>query len=163
MLNTFRFKRTKICSAADRFQALAEDFLPFIFFAKNDTNDEVKKSFKDAWDNSVAGPRAIRLYLSNILAFVQVHMDSNMWNLKHSAARATSEMVNAVITSGDVRLSDFQSIWPALDKAVSGKTWDGKEEVLESFVRFVKHTPRLVLEQSGKTDDILKVFYFSIK
>ena len=125
----------------------------------NDTDERVRKNFKDAWDNNVAGPRAIRLYLPDILAIVQVHMDSNMWNLKHSAARATSGVIKAIVTSGDVRLSDFQLIWPAAEKAVSGKTWDGKEEILESFTQFVKQTQHSVLEKSEKIDDIVKVYH----
>ena len=150
-------EKTKTFSATDKFQALAEDVLPFVFFAKNDSDEEVRKNFKYAWDNSVGGPRAIRLYLSNILGIIQIHLGSNMWNLKHSAARASSDMIKAVITSGDVGISEFQSIWPVLDKAVGGKTWIGKEVVLESFVQFVKHTRHIIMNQVEKIDEIIKV------
>lgn len=131
--------------------------MPFIFFAKNDSNKDVGKNFKDAWDNSVAGPRTIRLYLPNILGLIQTYLDSNKWNLKHSAARANSDMVEAFIKSGEVGISDFQSIWPVLEKAVGGKTWDGKENVLDSFVQFVKHTRSFVMNQNGRTEEIAKV------
>ena len=150
-------ERTKTSSASDKFQALAEDILPFVFFAKNDSNKEVKKCFKEAWDNSVAGPRTIRLYLLSILGLIQVYLDSNKWNLKHSAARASSDMVEAIVRSGEVGILDFQSIWPVLEKAVGGKTWDGKEKILDSFVQFVKHTRNSVVNQNGITDEIMKV------
>jgi len=31
-------------------------------------------------------------------------------------------------------------VWPVLDKALSGKSWEGKEVVLEAFVRFVERS-----------------------
>lgn len=82
--------------------------------------------------------------------------------MKHSAARASSDVVEAVVKSGELGISDFQLIWPVLEKAVGGKTWDGKENVLDSFVQFVKHTRSFVMNHNGRTEETAKVCNYQL-
>ncbi|KAG8525404.1 uncharacterized protein KY384_009048 [Bacidia gigantensis] len=139
--------------ATDRFNSMAGEILPFIFVAKHDLNDRAQGLFQDTWNENVGGSRAVLLYLREIVQLASQHLDSTRWALKHTAAFSIAEVVtNAGSTISD---ADARTIWPALEKALVGKTWEGKEKVLRAFVAFVKHStlaredPKL-MEQTTK-------------
>lgn len=148
-------------NAADRFTSLSSDLLPFVFLAKHDTDDQVKQLFGDTWSDNVAGSRAVLLYLKEIIALAEKHLDSQKWVLKHTAAKTIADTVMSTTTdssnSEPIAKSNAQIIWPALDKAMGGKTWDGKEIVLEAFVRFVEKSGDLWKEETKIAKQIEKV------
>lgn len=126
-------------NAADRFASFAADLLPFIFLAKHDSHAQVKALFNDTWADNVAGSRAVLLYLKEIVVLASTHLDSQKWVLKHTAAKTVADAVMAITTGNEtISKADAEVVWPALDKAMSGKTWEGKEVVLEAFVRLVE-------------------------
>lgn len=145
-------------NATDRFAALAADLLPFVFLAKHDTHEVVRKLLADTWNDNVAGSRAVLLYLKEILGMAEQHLDSQKWVLKHTAAKTVADVVMS-ITSGkeEIDRSNAEIIWPILDKAMSGKTWEGKETVLEAFVRFVQRGKSLWDEDGKVAKQIEKV------
>ncbi|KAL3424730.1 proteasome component ECM29 [Phlyctema vagabunda] len=126
--------------ATDRFNAFAADFLPFVFFAKHDFDDHVKDQFEKTWSENVGGSRAVLLYSREINELSVERLESPRWAIKHTAALTIADVVEC---SG-AELSDVNAagIWPALEKALALKTFDGKEKVLAAFVKFTK---------SGKT------------
>jgi proteasome component ECM29 len=122
--------------ATDRFNSLASDFLPFVFFAKHDFDDHVKEQFEKTWDENVGGSRAVILYSKEINALSIDNLESPKWTIKHTAALTIADVV---ISSGsDISGPDAAAIWPALEKALALKTFDGKEKVLSAFVKFTK-------------------------
>ena len=125
--------------ASDRFNALASSALPFVFVAKHDPNDMVKEQFQNTWNESVGGSRAVSLYLSEILEICMTHLDSPQWTLKHTSARTVADAVTAVV-SMEGKLSERvgEQLWPTIEKALGGKTWEGKEAVLFAFVKLVE-------------------------
>ncbi|KAI7191871.1 ARM repeat-containing protein [Hortaea werneckii] len=125
--------------ASDKFKDIASTTLPFVFVAKHDPNDQVKEQFVHAWDESVGGSRAVSLYLQEIIELCSAHLDSPQWVLKHTSARAIADTITAVSAS-ETKISKEtgQVLWPALEKAQGGKTWEGKETVLKAFVKFVE-------------------------
>ena len=127
--------------ATDRFNALAGDILPFVFIAKHDTYERAKTPFQDTWNENVGGSRAVLLYLKEIIALASQHLDSARWSLKHTSASAVAD----IVTSSGTEISDpnAQIIWPTLEKALAGKTWDGKEKILASFIIFMKNSTLL--------------------
>lgn len=110
-----------------------------MFVAKHDPNDQVKEQFVHAWDESVGGSRAVSLYLQEIIELCSAHLDSPQWVLKHTSARTIADTITAVSAS-ETKISKEtgQVLWPALEKAQGGKTWEGKETVLKAFVKFVE-------------------------
>lgn len=122
--------------ATDRFNSMSSEYLPFVFFAKHDFDDHVKEQFKKTWDENVGGSRAVLLYLKEIVQLAKENLDSQRWTIKHSAALSIAEVV---MSAGDsISAANSELIWPALEKALALKTFDGKEEVLKAFVAFVK-------------------------
>lgn len=122
--------------ATDRVNALAGDIFPFVFVAKHDPYERAKLLFKDTWNENVGGSRAILLYLKEIIALASQYLDSSRWSLKHTSAFAVADVIASSGTG--ITDSNAQLIWPTLEEALAGKTWDGKEIVLESLIRFSK-------------------------
>lgn len=127
--------------ATDRFTSFAAYLLPFIFFASHDGDQQTCKLFTETWNDHVAGPRTVFLYLKEILKLVDTHLESRQWAIKHTAAKTVADVVLQItnaVGSEKIEPMTAKIIWPVLDKALSGKSWEGKEVVLEAFVRFVE-------------------------
>ncbi|KAL5121874.1 proteasome component M29 [Pleosporales sp. CAS-2024a] len=140
--------------ATDRFTAFASSLLPFIYLAKHDSEESVRKLFTETWDDHVAGPRSVALYLKEILALADTHVESRQWVIKHTAAKTVANAVLAItsaVGSDTIDAVTAKTIWPVLDKALSGKSWEGKEVVLEGFVQFVERSESWWKDE-GNTD-----------
>ncbi|KAK8197641.1 proteasome stabiliser-domain-containing protein [Phyllosticta capitalensis] len=143
--------------ASDKFNSFSTELLPFVFVAKHDTAAPVAEVFTRAWDDNVGGAMAVQLYVKDIVELAQKYLDSQQWALKHAAAKAIAEAVNALASSLDeISRANAEILWPALDKALEGKSWEGKEVVLNAFARFVERGGQLwrdneaVRKQTGK-------------
>jgi proteasome component ECM29 len=128
--------------ASDRFTAFAAAALPFVFVAKHDLDDRVRETFEKTWQENVGGSRAVSLYLKEILSLVSNHLDSPRWDIKHSAALATADVITCLDRENCA--SSATIIWPVLERALSGSTWSGKEKVLQAFVKFTSSVPASV-------------------
>jgi len=122
--------------ATDRFNSLALDFLPFVFFAKHDFDKHVKEQFEKTWSENVGGSRSVILYSREINALSVERLESPKWVIKHAAALTIADVVTA--SGPQMSRTVAAYIWPALDKALALKTFDGKEKVLDAFVKFTK-------------------------
>ncbi|KAG9811503.1 ARM repeat-containing protein, partial [Aureobasidium melanogenum] len=144
--------------ANDRFNSLASDLLPFIFFGKHDSHDQVKEIFRNTWEDNVGGSRAISLYLKEILLMAQEYMDSPQWVIKHTAARSVADVTTALASmSSGFDTTTSHLIWPVLEKALGGKTWDGKEAVLYAFAKFVEGTKHIYSAEDAVAKTFVKV------
>lgn len=146
--------------ATDRFTAFSSSLLPFIYLAKQDSDEAVCKLFTESWDDHVAGPRSVSLYLQEILTLCSQHLDSRQWAIKHTAAKTVANVVLAItsaVGSENVDTVAAKSVWPVLDKALSGKSWEGKEVVLDGFVRFVERSEGWWGEDQGIARELEKV------
>nr|POE63451.1 proteasome component ecm29 [Quercus suber] len=144
--------------ANDRFNSLAASALPFAFVGRHDSHDAVKEQFENTWNESVGGTRAVALYLEEITALCAKYLDSPQWTLKHTAARTVAACVLS-LTSIEKELSAnvAATLWPVLDKALGGKTWDGKEELLPAFAKFVEAGKDYYSNQPTVAGSILKI------
>ena len=127
--------------ATDRFAALAGHILPFVFIAKHDSYERAKELFSDTWNQNVGGSRAVMLYLKEILELASPYLDSPRWSVKHTAAFAVADVIKSL--GGGISAQDAGTIWPLLERAIGGKTWDGKEIVLEALVVLAKNSTLL--------------------
>lgn len=146
--------------ASDKFNNLASSILPFVFVGKHDSHDAVKEQFQSTWDEAVGGSRTVLLYLQEILKLSSAHLDSAQWTLKHTAARSVADATVAVCDSASSVSNDAAKLlWPNVEKALGGKTWEGKEVVLAAFVKFVQNTKSWYLKESGVAPAIVKVSF----
>ncbi|KAI9841460.1 MAG: proteasome component M29 [Sclerophora amabilis] len=128
----------------------------------------VQESFQDTWNDNVGGSRAILLYQNEILKLALTHLDSPRWVVKHASALSIAGVAHAGVKQ--LSLQQQELLWPALERAVGGKSWEGKEKVLEAFVEFAKESTKLQLSnpQVGKemkkartSPLIYRAFFFS--
>ncbi|CAK3843215.1 Proteasome component ECM29 [Lecanosticta acicola] len=144
--------------ATDKFNEFASSILPFVFVAKHDSHEQVKEPFQEAWNEVVSGSRTVQLYLKEIVELCSAHLDSPQWILKHTAARSVADVVNAVSSSeAEMSATTGNAIWPALEKALGGKTWEGKEAVLSAFVKFVEIGKPYYREHEKVRSDMVKI------
>ncbi|KAL5333750.1 proteasome stabiliser-domain-containing protein [Aspergillus crustosus] len=129
----------------DRFMAFASTALPFVFVAKHDLDEHVREVFEKTWQDNVGGNRAVSLYVKEITDLVSGNLDSARWAIKHTAALAIANAITSLDSKID--LSTGRYIWPVLERALAGKTWEGKENVLKAFVRFAGQAKMLWQEQ----------------
>ncbi len=142
-------------SSNDTFAALAKDFLPFTFVAKHDSNKHVAELFASSWGDNVGGSRAVLLYLEEIVALAQQHLNAAQWDIKQTTSRA---IAGAVLSCGnELNQSHAALLWPVLQDALGGKTWEGKEGILDAFVAFVRNTPHYWESSASVAQDMQKV------
>ena len=127
----------------DVFMNFGSIFLPFAFLGRNDTNEEVRERFGAPWKDNIGGSRAVLLYLSEITALITEHIKSPLWPIKHACCLAVAELAKASEAIGQWNEKDARMIWPLIKEALSGKTWDGKEKVLNSYPIFIKYASAL--------------------
>ena len=132
--------------ATDRFNSLASGILPFVFIAKHEIFERDKNVFERSWDENVGGRRAIFLYLNEIVTLASKHMDSPIWNIRRTSALAIADIIDSLGREIDDSIAKI--VWPALEKAVGGKVWEGKEKVLQSFVRYAANSNALTSDES---------------
>ncbi|CAF9933379.1 MAG: proteasome component M29 [Alectoria fallacina] len=153
--------------ATDRFNSLAGDILPFVFVAKHDTSDRAKTLFEDTWSENVGGSRAVLLYLKEIVDLASQHLDSARWSVKHTSAFAVADVVNS--SGNAISDANARMVWPALEKALSGKTWEGKEIIVEALISLAKnstfwstdqkvgeHFEKIVLRESKRNNPVFR-------
>lgn len=138
----------------DRFMEFAATALPFIFISKSDVEEHVREVFEGVWQANVGGPRAVSLYIREIVSIASNNLESPRWAIKHTAALAIASAVRSLDAEVDISISKL--IWPVLEKALSGKTWDGKEAVVKAFTRFAGQA-RALWQEDKKSSDSMKV------
>ncbi|TAQ88421.1 hypothetical protein B7494_g3269 [Chlorociboria aeruginascens] len=159
--------------ATDRFNELSSVFYPFIFFSKHDFDEHVKAQFEKIWSENVGGSRAVLLYAGEITSLSIDRLESPRWTIKHTAALTIAD----VIMSCGPEISDANAtlIWPALEKALALKTFEGKEKVLSAFVKLIKdgksvwennptiagQTKKIAIREAKRNNDAYRPFAFS--
>lgn len=148
--------------ASDKFNALASEALPFVFVAKHDPNEQVKEQFQNTWNEAVGGSRAVSLYLTEILDLCSKHLESQQWALKHTSAWAVADAVTAV-ASLETKTSEKagEQLWAPLEKALGGKTWEGKEVVVYAFAKFVESAQAFWMPRTAVKSAITKVCQYA--
>lgn len=129
----------------DRFMTFASTALPFIFVAKHDLDEHVREVFEKTWQDNVGGNRAVSLYIKEITDLVRDNLESARWAIKHTAALAIADAIMSL--DSEIGLDTSEYIWPVLEKALAGKTWAGKENVLKAFVQFTSQAKSLWQKQ----------------
>jgi proteasome component ECM29 len=124
--------------ASTRFSELSEDMLPYVFIGKHDDQEDVRVKFEKVWSDTTSGPRLVLLHLKKMVELAASLLDSPKWRLKHAGAKSIAEAAEVVATLDKmVSAEPAKQIWPAVVRAVGGRTWDGKEIVLNAFAKLV--------------------------
>ncbi|KAK4156631.1 proteasome component ECM29 [Chaetomidium leptoderma] len=132
----------------DHFNALEGQLVPFAFLARHDTDDYVRREGQEVWDTH-AGSTSLTVvrHLAEVVALVERCLGTPQWALKHAGALAIASAVAAVVAAGDgsgrVNSGNLRAVWPAYERALALKTFEGKEKLLEPLAGFVKASREL--------------------
>ena len=104
--------------------------------AKHDISSTVVAStFKNVWGENTGGSGAIKLHYREIVTLAQEYLGSNRWAVKQAAAITLADV--CISLGKDITNDQADVIYPAMVSAVGGKSWGGKEKVLEGYVELV--------------------------
>ncbi len=146
----------------DHFTALETQLLPFAFLARHDTDEYVRKAAQAVWDTH-AGSTSLTVvrYLTEVVALVEKCLGAAQWALKHAGALAVAAAAAAVVAAGEgsgrVSVENLKAVWPAYEKALALKTFEGKEKLLEPFPGFVGASKTLWAEDAALAGGLRKV------
>ncbi|KAI1117958.1 proteasome component ECM29 [Nemania sp. NC0429] len=130
-------------ASPDAFTDLETRLLPFAYFAKLDTDDYVSEVFEAAWSQHAGGNHTVKRYISEIVGLISKGLETSKWALQHAAAFTVASMITALSNTtgkdGQFDVSTLQQIWPVLDKALSLKTFKGKERLVTAYPLLIRH------------------------
>ena len=133
--------------ANDVFMHFATAFLPFAFIGKQDDLGDVRSRFDQAWKDNVGGSGAVALYLTEIVDLISSNINSTRWAIKHACCLAVADLVTSMQSQAQYSTTQAGAIWAVLETALAGKTWEGKEQVVAAFPKFVKNSKCLWAEE----------------
>lgn len=122
-----------------RHQELLKDYsahiLPLIFFAMheqvNDDNRTTIESWKELWIDVSPGDAGIRLNLESIMPMLEKSLEDSSWSIKAQGANAINTIAKRLGKNLDH--AERNRLINALLQSVSGRTFQGKERLLEAL------------------------------
>ncbi|ODQ79609.1 hypothetical protein BABINDRAFT_161989 [Babjeviella inositovora NRRL Y-12698] len=124
--------------SGDRFASLAAAFLPLAYIAKNDPEEGVSEPFSREWADNTSGNGAIRLYLSEITELIQANLTSQLYLIRKVVSQAIAGVCAAFSDSSvdvaSVGEKNMAQLFTVLLEACKGRSWAGKEHVLDALV-----------------------------
>lgn len=153
--------------ASDAFKSNCLDSaLPLAYYGMHDANKEVADAWKDVWEDNTAGASsALRMYINECVALLGALVGgSSSWTVKKQAGETVKDLAKALSggTGGSVLVPHMEKLTKIMLEAIGGRTWDGKEAVLEGFVGVVVSgkdyfTSLSAADGAKKLEEIFKV------
>ncbi|PRT55026.1 Proteasome component ECM29 [Wickerhamiella sorbophila] len=114
--------------ASDVFANSAALGLPLAFVGANDPDKNVSKVFEEVWASNTGGQGSIQLYSKEIMELSAPHLVSTLWHIREGAARSIGK-------TAEFLKEPNEAILDSLLKAMSGRSWPGKEYVFKALVK----------------------------
>ncbi|KAK9319762.1 proteasome stabiliser-domain-containing protein [Lipomyces orientalis] len=140
--------------ASDKFTALASSILPFVYVAQHDPEKAIKSTFANVWTDNTGGVGAVKLYFPEIMSLTSLHLESRQWRVRQTVALSVADASNAV----GHQISDTSRLFEILIKASSGRSWAGKETVLEALASLSVKMKGYVRREVELNDKLFKLF-----
>lgn len=119
--------------SSENFENVATILMPLVFVAKNDTDSVVSDLFGKIWtEASSSGSGTVKLYLQEISELTAQHIKSTVFSTRQACAKSISQACQgADVTIGE---KEIQKMFNILLEASVGRSWDGKEIVIDALV-----------------------------
>lgn len=131
--------------SSDKFDSVASAFLPLVFIGKHDPSEAVKERFEQTWSDNTGGSGAIKLYMKEISDLVSHHIKSQQWTIRQVCAKSIAEAANSV-GKNDIGEEGAFKLLSILVESSSGRSWSGKELVLDALVSLAGKTKEVILK-----------------
>ncbi|GMG56196.1 unnamed protein product [Ambrosiozyma monospora] len=144
--------------SSDKFQSIASMFLPLAFIGKHDTirDKETAKLFNEEWSDSTPNSSTgIKLYFSEIVSLIEQHIKTTPnFQLRQVLGSSVIEIVDKLgsseLSSGSIAKM-LPQLFSVLLESLVGRTFDGKEKLLDSLVMLSLNCKSFLLSDEHKT------------
>ncbi|CAG8697561.1 1945_t:CDS:2 [Gigaspora rosea] len=118
--------------ASDELKRIHVEILPFAYYGLHDSDTGIKNVWNEVWDENTAGStNAIKLYLKELIELLSTLLESPSWQTKRQAALTIADVAKIIEKS---LLPHMAQVIPLLMNGLSGRTWVGKEALVEALV-----------------------------
>uniref|UniRef100_A0A1B0CSE0 Proteasome-associated protein ecm29 n=1 Tax=Lutzomyia longipalpis TaxID=7200 RepID=A0A1B0CSE0_LUTLO len=112
--------------------------LPLIFFAMHDETDQAASEvWKDLWNDVSPGESGIRMHLDNIMPNLLKFLEDSSWTLKSQSGNAIKTLAKQLGKS--LGGAEREILIKALVTALAGRTFQGKEKLLNALENLCEH------------------------
>lgn len=122
-----------ITYSPSEFNQISGIFIPLIFVASNDIDEDNCILYKKIWvESSSSDSSTVKLYLAEILDLIIKNIRSSDFNMRKMCA----ESISSICIKVDNTISEKQALMlvnVTID-ALNGRSWDGKEILFEALV-----------------------------
>ncbi|KAI1309120.1 hypothetical protein EDD11_004131 [Mortierella claussenii] len=140
-------------NASDRFKGVASAILPTVYYGTFDSNKDINEVWKEVWEENTSGSSsAVKLYAIEIVKLLSKQLTSASWSAKKQSALALKAMSEAMDLT-----SDMDTLLPLILDGLSGRTWAGKEHIVELLPAVAVSAKPYFADKSAKLQEIAKV------
>lgn len=119
--------------ASKQFDDVSGIYVPLLFIASNDADEDIGTFFSKVWtETSISGTGAVKLYLSEIVDLLKKHIGSSNFSMRRTCAKSVSLLCEKVDLN--VKEDTVQQLFNITVEALKGRTWEGKEVIVEAMV-----------------------------
>ncbi|KAJ3045279.1 hypothetical protein HDV00_011151 [Rhizophlyctis rosea] len=143
--------------ANDVLKAHYGEVLPIAFIGARDPEEELKKVWQNVWEENTAGSSgAIRLWQPELMDLTESLMSTTpSWGVKRQVAQAIGDIAKSLGSSFEGQMDRAVKIFV---EALGGRTWEGKEKVVESFGTVcVEGREWLKGAGKGRVEEVVKI------
>ncbi|KAF9128817.1 hypothetical protein BGW39_004708 [Mortierella sp. 14UC] len=140
-------------NASDKFKGVASAILPTVHYGTFDFHKDIAEVWKEVWEEHTTGATsAVKLYADEIIQLLSKQLTSASWNAKKQSAVALKAV------SDVMELTKYMdAILLLVLDGLSGRTWDGKEHVVNLLSSVALSSKAYFVDKPSKLQEIAKV------
>ncbi|KAF9098763.1 hypothetical protein BGX23_005338 [Mortierella sp. AD031] len=140
-------------NASDKFKGVASAILPTVHYGTFDAHKDIAEVWKEVWEEHTTGAAsAVKLYADEIVQLLSKQLTSASWNAKKQSAialKAVSDVMDLTKYMG--------TVLPLVLDGLSGRTWDGKEHVVNLLPSVALSSKTYFDDKVPKLQEIAKI------
>lgn len=144
--------------ASDQFVEASQILLPLVFFASNGIDEKIGSLYENIWVEATSSASStVKLYLEEIIDLISNQIKSNDYVIRKVCAKAILEVSKRV--DANVSQAQIDRLFEITIDALAGRSWEGKEMVVDTLVVLVDTFKDKVAENEAlriKVGDALK-------
>ncbi|SJM88352.1 related to Proteasome component ECM29 [Zygosaccharomyces bailii] len=147
--------------AAPQFEDTAGIYVPLLFVASNDANESIRAFFTKIWtESSSSDIGAVKLYLEEIVDLLEKNIGSNDFAMRRTCAKSVCLLCDKVDATVPAKV--LAQLFSITIEALKGRTWEGKEVIVEAMVALAVKFRDYVSTHSELKDSIGEVLNMEI-
>ncbi|XP_043596940.1 proteasome adapter and scaffold protein ECM29 isoform X1 [Bombus pyrosoma] len=136
--------------------------IPLTFFAmhaqKTQENESMMDLWTELWNEITPGTEAgIKQNIEPITNILRTSLESSSWNTKAQAANAVHTLAQKL--GNDIDATVRNTLLKVLTDGLRGRTWDGKDRLLNALATLACNSKIALKENSGISADIVQILH----